>query len=244
MGKKRQHKQTITQQIMADVYTKLAAHEHDLTRKQHARQTKQYIKFCREKYSARTFEECSKHIQNYSDHLHRENYTASTIHTYLAAVCNVFEIKLDTISKPTRHVSDYQKGRNNTQRILPEDEEFVVSYFENIAPEEKIFDVKYFKNDLNLHALRAESARRYYNYQLQKMKENPSYRAQLEKEIYARWNEMNKNKNGKIKPFIAQEMYGVYTLRSKNRALAKQKGLPVHYDKTALLATSIFKLSH
>ncbi len=304
MGKKRQHKQTITQQIMADVYAKLAAHEHDLTRKQYARQTKQYIKFCREKYNARTFEECSKHIQNYSDHLQRENYTASTIHTYLAAVCNVFEIKLDTISKPTRHVADYQKGRNNTlqnaendlnnpkhtyivefqrcaglrrnelmhlrggdlirdesgylcihirkgkggktqyQRILPEDEEFVVSYFENIAPEEKIFDVKYFKNDLNLHALRAESARRYYNYQLQKMKENPSYRAQLEKEIHARWNEMNKNKNGKIKPFIAQEMYGVYTLRSKNRALAKQKGLPVHYDKTALLATSIFKLSH
>lgn len=304
MGKKRQHKQTITQQIMADVYAKLAAHEHDLTRKQYARQTKQYIKFCREKYNVRTFEECSKYIQNYSDYLQSENYTASTIHTYLAAICNVFEIKLDTISKPKRYTAEYSKGRNNTlqdtendlnnpkhtyivefqrcaglrrdelmhlrggdwirdesgylcihirkgkggkiqyQRILPKDEEFVGSYFEKVTPEEKIFDAQYFKNDLNLHALRAEAAKNYYKYLLEKIKENPLYRNQLEKEIRARWNAMNKTKNGKIKPFLPMEMCGTYTLRGKNRTLAKEKGLDIHYDKVALLATSIFKLSH
>ena len=304
MGKKRERKLTITQQIMQQVYDRLKIHEHDLTRKQYARQTKQYIKFCREQFNCRTFGECAMHIQNYSNHLQREGYSASTIHTYLAAVCNVFETKLENISKPKRHTAEYSKGRKNTlqeaendlnnpkhayliefqrrvglrrdelmhlrgndlikdesnhlcirvirgkggkmqlQRVLPEDEAFIKLYFENVSSSEYVFGRKYFKNDLNLHALRAESARQYYNSQLQKIKENPSYRAQLEKEILARWNVMNRNKAGKIKPFLSTEMHGIYTLRGKNRVLAKEKNLPLHYDKTALLATSIFKLSH
>ena len=304
MGRKRERKASITQQIMAEVYIKLESHQHDLTRKQYARQTKQYIKFCREQFNCRAFEECAHHIQDYSDFLQKNGYSASTIHTYLAAVCNVFDTKLADIQKPIRHTADYIRGRKNTrqdtendlnnpkytyivefqrrvglrrdelmhlrgsdiikdesdhlcirvikgkggkmqfQRILEEDEAFIKSSFENIAPEEKIFDAKYFKNDLNLHSLRAEAAKNYYKYLLEKIKENPLYRNQLEKEIRARWNEMNKAKNGKIKPFLSTEMCGTYTLRGKNRTLALKKGLPIHYDKTALLATSIFKLSH
>ena len=304
MGKRRERKPTITQQIMAVVYTKLESHEHDLTRKQYARQTKQYIKFCRENFNVRTFEECAKYIQSYSDYLQGEGYTASTIHTYLAAVCNVLDIKLGDISKPVRHVAEYTRGRGNTltdaqndldnprwayivefqrkvglrrdelmrltgrdlvrdengclcvyvhrgkggksqfQRILKEDEAFICTYFENIDPNERVFNEKYFKNDLNFHSLRAESARTYYTHLLRKMKEDPSYRKKLETEIKMRWNTMNTSKNGQVKPFLDNEMNGVYYLRGKNRTLAKKKGLPLHYDKTALLATSIFKLSH
>ena len=304
MGKRRERKQTITQQIMAVVYDKLASHEHDLTRKQYARQTKQYIKFCREQYNCKAFEECTMHIQEYSDYLQKQGYTASTIHTYLAAVCNVFGVNLGDISKPVRHTADYVRGRNNTltdaqndldnprwayivdfqrcvglrreelmrltgqdlkydesghlcifvrkgkggksqfERILKEDEAFIRTYFENVAPDERIFDAKYFKNDLNFHSLRAESARAYYHYLFKRMKEDPSYRKQLEAEIKMRWNTMNLNKNGKPKAFLNEELYGTYSLRGKNRTLAQKKGLPLHYDKTALLATSIFKLSH
>ena len=304
MAKKRAHKQTITQQIMQQVYLKLEAHEHDLTRKQYGRQTKQYVKFCREQFDCRTFEECAKHIQEYSDYLQREGYTASTIHTYLASICSVFAVNLGEISKPIRHVAEYMRGRNNAlrdvqndlenprwayivefqrrvglrrdelmhlvggdlrrdesgylcvlvkrgkggkmqyQRILPEDEDFIRAYFENVAPTEKIFDAKYFKNDLNFHSLRAESARKHYNYLLKKMNEEPAYRQHLEQEIFARWNTMNTTKSGKIKPFLYTELQGTYTLRGKNRKLAQTKGFPIHYDKVALLATSIFKLSH
>ena len=244
------------------------------------------------------------HIQEYSDYLQKQGYTASTIHTYLAAVCNVFGVNLGDISKPVRHTADYVRGRNNTltdaqndldnprwayivdfqrcvglrreelmkltgqdlvrdesgylcvyvhrgkggksqfQRILPEDEPFVRAYFENVDPNERVFNEKYFKNDLNFHRLRAESAHVYYHSLIKRMKEDPSYRKQLEAEIKMRWNTMNLNKNGKVKPFLEKELYGTYTLRGKNRVLAQKKGLPLHYDKTALLATSIFKLSH
>lgn len=304
MGKKRKRKSTITQQIMQSVYAKLESYDHDLTRKQYAKQTKQYIRFCREKFNVHSFEECSEHIQDYSDFLQRSGYSASTIHTYLASVCAVFGQKLESISKPIRFVAEYSKGRENIlssaqndlnnpkfsyliefqrrmglrrhelmkikgndlvydesgylcvrvlrgkggkmqyQRILEEDVDFIKSYFERVEKNEYIFDRKYFQNDLNLHMLRAESARKYYSYLLEKMKADPSFRSQLEKEIKARWVAMNRSKNGRIKPFLSSEMYGTYTLRAKNRKLAIERGLTVHYDKTALLATSIFRLSH
>ena len=76
------------------------------------------------------------------------------------------------------------------------------------------------------------------------MKENSKYKEELEKEIRKRWEKMNVTRNGKVKKFKENELKGVYTLRGKNRELAIRKGLPVHYDKCALLATSIFKLSH
>lgn len=304
MAKKRIRKPTITQQIMQPAIEKLQKYQHDVTRKQYTKQMKLYVKFCRELFDARTFEDCKTHIQEYSDYLQKENYSASTIHTYLASVCAVFDVNLGEISKPTRHVADYQKGRNiiytnsdndirnpqwayivefqkcvgirrdelnhltgkdfgfdesgracvfvrrgkggkrQMQRILEKDVEFVRSYFTAVAPNEKVFDEKYFQNNLNFHRLRAECAREYYYEQLRRIQENPNYRSQLEKEIKARWYNTNKKKNGKVKPFRYEEMYGVYTLRGKNRQLALQKGLPINYDKTALLATSLFKLSH
>ena len=83
-----------------------------MTRKTYTRQFKLFVKFCREIYNCKNFDECKEHIQDYSDYLQTENYTASTIHTYLAAVCVVFETNLGTIKKPTRHVADYTRGRN------------------------------------------------------------------------------------------------------------------------------------
>ena len=135
-------------------------------------------------------------------------------------------------------------GKKQYQRILPHDIEFIKQYFDAVNENEHVFDRKYFENDLNLHSLRAAAAREYYFAQLQKIKENPKYAEQLEKEIRNRWTKMNLTKNSKPKRFKEVELQGTYTLRGKNRELALQKGLPVHYNKVALLATSIFKLSH
>ena len=299
MAKKRIRKPTVTQQIMQTAIEKLKRYENDVTRKTYTRQVKKYVKFCREKFDSKTFSDCEKHIQSYSDFLQSGGYTASTIHTYLAAVCAVFEIDLATIKKPVRHVAEYTRGRDakddldnpkwshivefqhrvgirrnelkrlcgkdfqtdesgylcvvvgrgkggkmQYQRILEKDVEFVKAYFDSVSPNERIFDGKYFENDLNFHRLRAESAKEYYFEQLRKMKEDPKYDEKLEKEIRKRWENMNVARNGKVKKFKENELKGVYTLRGKNRELAIEKGLPLHYDKCALLATSIFKLSH
>ena len=301
---KRVRKLTVTQQIMQTATEKLQKYGHDVTRKSYIRHVKRYIKFCREHYDCKTFEDCGTHIQAYSDFLQKENYSASTIHTYLAAVCSVFEINLSTIQKPIRHVAEYKKGRASIdlnaqndlknpawayivefqrragirrdelrrltgadfvydeshypcvyvpkgkggkmqyQRILEKDIDFIRSYFDSVPPTERIFDKKYFENNLNFHKLRAEAAKEYYAEQLKKIKENPAYAAKLEAEIRLRWQTMNLTKKGNPKKFKEVELHGVYSLRGKNRALAIEKGLPLHYDKLALLATSIFKLSH
>lgn len=111
MSKKRVRKPTITQQIMAVATEKLAKYQHDVTRKTYTRQVKKYIKFCREHFDSRNFDSCKEHIQEYSNYLQAENYTASTIHTYLASVCAVFDVNLSTITKPIRCVADYTRGR-------------------------------------------------------------------------------------------------------------------------------------
>ena len=135
-------------------------------------------------------------------------------------------------------------GKCQYQRILEKDIEFVKLYFDGVAENEYIFDRKYFENDLNLHRLRANAAKEYYEEQLKQIKADPQYAAKLEKEIRARWEKMNLTKSGKPKKFKEIELKGIYTLRGKNRKLAIEKDLPIHYDKLALLATSIFKLSH
>jgi hypothetical protein len=50
-------------------------------------------------------------INEYSRYLQNENYTASTIHTYLVFVCKSCGVKLDLIDKPMRRTSEYTKGR-------------------------------------------------------------------------------------------------------------------------------------
>ena len=304
MAKKRERKLTITQQIMQTAIEKLAKYQNDVTRKMYTCQFKSYVKFCREHFNVRTFEDCREHIQDYSNYLQAENYTASTIHTYLAAVCTVFEVNLGMVEKPVRHVADYIRGRSiknidskndlenpqwyyivefqrcvgirrdelkrlkgsdfdidesgyvcvivrrgkggkmQYQRVLEKDVAFIKQYFDSVDENEYVFDRKYFENDLNFHGLRASAAKSYYREQLKQIKSDPRYAEQLEKEIRARWEKMNLNRKGQSKKFKDVEIKGIYTLRGKNRELALKKGLPIHYDKLALLATSIFKLSH
>ena len=301
---KRERKQTITQQIMADVAASLRGRSHDLSRRQYVRDCKRFVKFCREQFYVRSFDACRPHIQAYSDHLQSEGYAASTIHTYLSAVCAVFGENLGTIQKPIRHTSDYVRGRTpkhdstrndledpkwksivdferavgirrdelmhlcgrdlvfdesnhlcvyvargkggkpQWQRIAEGSEEFVRRYFVAVPPNERIFSSEMFQNDLNFHALRAACAKEYYENELWKIRELPGYADRLEREIRARWERCNRDRNGRTRRFREAEITGWYTLRGKNRELALRRGLPLRYNKLALLATSIFKLSH
>ena len=130
------------------------------------------------------------------------------------------------------------------QRIDGGKENFIAEYFSKVAPEEFVFDRKLFNNDLNFHALRAECARKYYFEQVQKLESDPDYAKNLEAEIRARWKRFNLRRSGQARPIPQNEISGQYFLRGKTREFAIHKGLPTSYNKLALLATSIFKLSH
>lgn len=113
---KRVKKPTIVQQIMADVIARLKPILHDSTCTQYLRHTKAFVRYCRETHDSRSLAECLPHVQDYCDYLIATDYTASTVHTYIAAVCKALEIDLSTICKPIRHISDYVHGRGKVNR--------------------------------------------------------------------------------------------------------------------------------
>lgn len=153
-------------------------------------------------------------------------------------------------------------GKRQLQRILPEDQAFVKQYFN--GKNEPVFSSAELNNDVPYHYLRAKQAQRAYAYYLGKVqgKGGKEYRKQLIAEMKKRFDvccadmyehtaRRNKtdspavNSEGKRrKAFDMTEATGVYHLRGESRKFALKNGLPTDYDKTCLLAVSMFHLSH
>lgn len=128
-------------------------------------------------------------------------------------------------------------GKYQEQRILPGDELFVSSYF-NGDGEKRVFSALEMTNKIDLHHLRALQAQRAYRYYLGRLKREPDYPAELKAELEDRWRRHNKRR------WSPDAFTGEYILRGRCRALAKANGLPVWYDRLAVMAVSIFHLSH
>lgn len=135
-------------------------------------------------------------------------------------------------------------GKYQEQRIWREDYEFIKTYFDGVPEGQPIFKREEISPRISYHYLRAQNAKRAY-YKYLEMIKDPAGKAKLEKEIRARWNRLNiSKKTGKPKPFHDRILEGDYVLRGKTRAFAIKNGLPVRYNRMAVLATSIFMLSH
>lgn len=270
----------------------------DITKKSERQYKNHAIKFglwCKENYKCRHFDDCKSHIQDYADFLIKEGYSASTIHTYLAAVCRVWGVDMDTIQKPVRHVSENTRSRGEKavdkrkdaqreasprlydfaarvglrrreylrlygdslvedesgypcirvrgkggkvqyQRILPADIQFVCSYFTDKDANECIFDRKELTNKIDLHHLRASQAKRAYLHYLDAIRA-PAFKAQLIRELEARFEANGRKLNH-------DQIDGKYYLRGLNRKFAREHNLPIAYNRLALMAVSVFHLSH
>lgn len=134
-------------------------------------------------------------------------------------------------------------GKYQEQRILPEDVEFVKSFFD--GTDDYVISREEMKNKIDYHPIRAEHARKTYFYYLDKVNNNPEYRKTLEKEIIARWNRLNLDKNGKPKRFDKSQITGVHQLEKEEYVeLAQKINMPLEYDNLVAMYTSIFSLSH
>ena len=279
------------------------------TQKNYRKWLDAYIKYCREHHNCKTHDECFMHIQDYSDYL-QGKYSASTIHSYLAAVCGFYNVPMDLITKPIRHTAEYTKsrsdngktiradnnpdnpryersvsfqrvvgiraselaklegrdlvrdesgylcvfvkdgkgGKDSLQRILPEDEAFIESYFEDVGEKEKVFQPIELSNSIDYHHIRAENAKRCYEYYLNRINTEEGYAEKLADEIRLRWRLYCTKKlpDGTIvhKPFEEKLIKGTYKVRGKNKALAIEYGLPTEYNNLALAAVSIYHLAH
>lgn len=138
------------------------------------------------------------------------------------------------------------------QRILPGHQDLVKSYFSGDSSE-YVFTKEEMKNKINLHAQRAKLSWECYLYYKHRLDTEPDYREQLRTELKNRIYAMNqrnaKRAKEKGKGWTGQrwnerEFSGMYYLRGKNRSLAIKSGRPTAYDKAALLAVSVFHLSH
>lgn len=105
-------KRSITRCIRDDANEVLNKIEHDLTRNSYKNIVRRYIEYCRNEFSVKTLEECRGYIQVYCDSLDARGLSASTVHTYCAAICKVFgDIPMSLINKKKRYVAEYSKGR-------------------------------------------------------------------------------------------------------------------------------------
>ena len=276
----------------------------ELQYKEHALK---FAEYCKSTYRCKTLDECRTHIQDYSNYLTASGRTPSTTHTYLAGICRLLDVPLETINKPIRVVAkntrsrgtkavDIRKdagrevsprlydfaciagirraeylhltpedlveddfgnpcilvrkgkgGKRQLQRILPEELPAIKVVFDAPADEQHLFSRDELKNKIDLHHLRALRAQKMYRYYLDRIETETGYRAQLISEIRHVWeqdDEARKSNGYRAKRWSDMKVTGNYILRGNNRKLAKKHGLPVAYDRLALLAVSIFHLSH
>lgn len=157
------------------------------------------------------------------------------------------DLVLDDFGHPCVLVRKGKGGKRQLQRILPEELPAIKVVFDAPADEQHLFSRDELKNKIDLHHLRALRAQKMYRYYLDRIETETGYRAQLISEIRHVWeqdDEARKSNGYRAKRWSDMKVTGNYVLRGNNRKLAQKHGLPMKYDRLALLAVSIFHLSH
>ena len=142
------------------------------------------------------------------------------------------------------YVAKGKGGKRQLQRILPEDEITVLEIFQVTNPGQKLFSPEEMQNKIDLHGLRREHAQKAYKYYADRLKNEPEYKYELRKELAARYKEFHRpgDSNKKFLHDIMNEES--YKLRGNNYQKAIEQGKETKYNRLALMAVSVFHLSH
>lgn len=157
------------------------------------------------------------------------------------------DLVFDDFGHPCVLVRKGKGGKRQMQRILPEELPAIKAVFDSPADTNHLFSKTEMNNKIDLHHLRALRAQQMYKYYLNRIQNETGYRTQLINEIRHVWrqdDEARKSNGYRAKKWSDMKVTGNYVLRGNNRKLAQKHGLPMKYDRLALLAVSIFHLSH
>lgn len=143
-------------------------------------------------------------------------------------------------------------GKEQLQRIDPADlpaYRDLLQSARDLAPNTRLFSPEETNNKIDIHGIRGEHARDMYDIYLDRLNSNPAYREQLERELVARYDADNNPSRRGAEAHRARFVNdltnkALYKLRGDNKAIAEVNNRPVAYDRTALMAVSVFHLSH
>ncbi|MBM0194976.1 site-specific integrase [Streptococcus suis] len=162
------------------------------------------------------------------------------------------DLKIDDYGNCYIYVRRGKGGKKQMQYILPKDVELVHQTFTGIGENESVFSEEEMNNQINLHALRAQHARDSYFYYLNKIQQNPRIKQALKNLLVERWenghqklkNESKSKYERQRKNFIYDLRDELYMLRGTNKSKALASGMPIAYNRLALMAVSVLNLSH
>lgn len=141
-------------------------------------------------------------------------------------------------------------GKYQLQRILPQHQEAVLKIFEAAEPGARVLAPKEISSHISYHGIRAKVAQEAYDTYKKLIDTKPGYREKLKNELSERFKaEYNHNKEGYNKKAYEKFMKELdneksYVLRGESKELALKNGRPTELDRVALMATSVFHLSH
>lgn len=162
------------------------------------------------------------------------------------------DLKIDDYGNCYVYVKRGKGGKKQMQYILPKDVAIVKQTFARIEENEPVFTDEEMNNQINLHALRAQHSRDSYFYYLDKINSNPNIKHSLKSLLIQRWEkghqklkkESPKQYDRHRKNFIYDLRDESYILRGTNKAKAIASGMPIVYNRLALMAVSVLNLSH
>ena len=147
-------------------------------------------------------------------------------------------------------------GKDQLQRIAPEDEALVRAFFSDVGEDERLFPR--IDRDLDLHGIRAEHAREAYEHYCE-ICATQEGREEMRHQLWERYLDPvlgckayncakaagDRRQMERLAYLFGQELAeGAYHLRGANRRVAMARGRPTQYDRLALCCVSVFCLSH
>lgn len=143
-------------------------------------------------------------------------------------------------------------GKMQYQRIFPENEGIVKAVFDGVGQNERVFSALEMNNVINLHGIRAavaQEAYKKYDMRTQTIEGKKKLLQEL-RAYYMDLHPYNPKKQKATKDYYCQEWLSMhirkppYKLRGDNKQKALAAGKSIEYNRLALLAVSVFHLSH
>lgn len=144
------------------------------------------------------------------------------------------------------HVAQGKGGKEQYQVILPQYQAYVRQVMTERGPDERVFTRREMDNDMDLHGLRRELAQEAYDYYADRIQHEPGYADRLRDDLRARWDECHDREPSiQFARALEPDAAPIHLRPSQgNYQAAQEHGRPTEFDRLAVLAVSVYNLSH